>query len=102
MRVLWEEGALNDLAEIIEYISQDNPDAAAETAERILEAAGQLAEAPALGRPGRVLNTRELIVAGTPYLIPYRVKHGDVQILRVFHTAQRAPSRWEKGPSRTR
>ncbi len=102
MRVLWGEGALNDLAEIVEYIGQDNPDAAAETAERILTVVGQLADAPALGRPGRVPKTRELIVAGTPYLVPYRVKRGDVQILRVFHTAQRTPLRWEGRPSRKR
>lgn len=100
MRILWEEGALNDLAEIVEYIGQDNPVAASETAERILEAVGHLVGAPALGRMGRVPNTRELMVAGTPYLIPYRFEQGDVQILRVFHAAQRLPSQWERTPPR--
>ena len=28
---------------------------------------------PAIGRPGRVLGTRELVIGGLPYVVPYRV-----------------------------
>jgi toxin ParE1/3/4 len=94
VRVLWEEGALRDLVGIFEYIAQDNPAAAAETSEQITEAVAQLRETPGLGRPGRVPNTRELMVPGTPYLVPYRAKRYEIQVLRVFHTAQRAPKEW--------
>ncbi len=96
MIILWEEDALNDLEAILRYIARDNPDAALQTADGILEAVGRLADSPALGRPGRVPKTRELIIAGTPYLVPYRVKGDKVQVLRVFHTAQRAPLRWQE------
>jgi toxin ParE1/3/4 len=51
-----------------------------------------LAEHPAMGRSGRVPGTRELIITGTPYLIPYRVKGKVVEILRVFHGSRRWPS----------
>ena len=94
MRVLWEEGALSDLMAIVGYIAQDNAVAAEETAGRITEAVALLRETPGLGRPGRVPNTRELVVAGTSYLVPYRVKRDEIQILRVFHMAQRAPNEW--------
>jgi plasmid stabilization system protein ParE len=40
---------------------------------------------------GRVHNTRELIVSGTPLIIPYRVKNKNVEILRVFHSAMQWP-----------
>jgi addiction module RelE/StbE family toxin len=94
VRVVWEEEALHDLEEIYAYIAQDNPGAAAETAMRITEAVGCLGEAPGMGRPGRVPNTRELVVSGTPYLVPYRAKRLEVQVLRVFHTSQRAEGKW--------
>lgn len=94
MKVVWEADALSDLEGIYAYIAQDNPDAAAETAERIVEAAGLLEAAPGIGRAGRVFGTRELVVSGTPYLIPYRVKRREVQVLRVFHASQRAPAQW--------
>jgi len=39
-----------------------------------------------LGRPGRVLGTRELVVPDTSYIIPYRVRGNTLEVLRVFHT----------------
>lgn len=53
-----------------------------------------LAEQPSMGRPGRVPGTRELIVAKTRYIVPYRVRGETVEILRVFHTLRRLPDRW--------
>ncbi len=61
---------------------------------RVMEAVGRLGETPGMGRPGRVPNTRELLVSGTPYLVPYRVKRAEVQILRVFHASRRAEGKW--------
>ena len=94
MNLVWEEDALSDLEGIYEYIAQDNSGAATETTERITEAVALLEESPGMGRPGRVPNTRELVVSGTSYIVPYRVRRRDIQILRVFHTAQRAPDKW--------
>jgi toxin ParE1/3/4 len=47
-----------------------------------------------MGRPGRVTGTRELVVDGTPYILPYRVRNRVVQILRVLHGARRWPQRF--------
>jgi addiction module RelE/StbE family toxin len=70
-----------------EYIARDNPAAATRVVKSILAAVERLAEYPAMGHPGRVPGTRELIVSRTPYIIPYRVRGDVVELLRVFHAA---------------
>jgi plasmid stabilization system protein ParE len=37
---------------------------------------------------GRIPDTRELVVVDTPFIVPYRVRDGDVEILAVFHSAR--------------
>lgn len=92
MRIEWTRPAFNDLQDAGEYIAKDNPSAAARMAFRVQEAVESLADQPNLGRPGRVLNTRELVVTGTPFLVVYRVHLGGLQVLRVLHHARRWPS----------
>jgi len=58
---------------------------------RIRAVVQRLATTPALGRPGRVAGTRELVVPGTPYIVPYRITGDIVQIITVLHSAQRWP-----------
>ena len=59
----------------------------------IVEAVDKLRDHPHLGRPGRIAGTRELVIAETPYIIPYRVVDDDVQILAVIHGARRWPDK---------
>ena len=79
------------LEDIREHIAVDNPAAAIRIVERIRSAVTRLAASPALGRPGRVVGTRELVISGTPYIVPYRVKGDIVQIITILHGAQRWP-----------
>lgn len=92
MRLRWTRAAERDLDDIADYIGQDSPAAAARV---VLELIDQieviLVEHPAAGRPGRVLGTRELVIGGLPYVVPYRVRERDVEILRVLHTSRRWP-----------
>ena len=92
MRVKWLKTALANLNAEAEYISQDNPAAAARTVAAIVQATGHLKQFPASGRPGRVSGTRELVVSGTPYIVPYRVRGTAIELLRVFHSARKWPS----------
>jgi plasmid stabilization system protein ParE len=94
MRVRWLRTALLNLDEEASCIAADEPAAARQVVARMLDAVAQLADQPGLGRPGRIPNTRELVVARTRYLVPYRVKRDAVEILRVFHTSRRFPKRW--------
>lgn len=91
MIIRWLDDAVNDLQSLRHYIAQDNDVAASRVVKRILQAIDILSEQPGIGRQGRVLNTRELIVSGTPYLVPYRVKNEVIEILRVFHCAMQWP-----------
>jgi toxin ParE1/3/4 len=93
-RIKWLKTALKNLDEEISYIASDDPAAARLVTRRIAEAVALLATQPAIGRPGRVAGTRELLVPKTRYLIPYRVRRGVVEIMRVFHTSRRLPKRW--------
>lgn len=81
------------LEDIRERIAADNPTAATRMIERIRAAVKRLAASPALGRPGRVAGTRELVIPHTPYIVPYRVNGDVVQIITILHSAQRWPDR---------
>ena len=93
MRVRWLRRALRNLDEEAEYIARDNPDAAARIVHRIAASVDRLANHPASGRTGRVPGTRELVVSGTPYIVPYRVRDEAVEILRVFHASRKWPEK---------
>jgi toxin ParE1/3/4 len=93
VRARWLRRALRNLAEEADYIARDDPDAAARTVQRIATAVEQLTNHPASGRIGRVPGTRELIVTGTPYIVPYCVRGDAVEILRVFHGARKRPDK---------
>jgi addiction module RelE/StbE family toxin len=87
----WTSPALQDLVAAGEYIAQENPKAAQRIAVRVQEAVEHLREHPNLGRPGRLSDTKELVVSGTPFIVVYWIKTGAVQILRLLHHAQRWP-----------
>jgi addiction module RelE/StbE family toxin len=91
VRVRWTRSAVRQLAAIGAYIAESNPQAAWRVEVRLREAVARLAQFPAMGRPGRIAGTRELVVPGTPYIVPYRVSGGHVDILAVFHAAQNRP-----------
>ncbi|MBC7842029.1 MAG: type II toxin-antitoxin system RelE/ParE family toxin [Gemmatimonadaceae bacterium] len=94
MRVRWLHNALRNLDEEASFIATDDPAAARLVVQRVLDATALLAEQPGMGRHGRVSGTRELTVAETRYLVPYRVRGETVEILRVSHTSRRLPDRW--------
>lgn len=94
MRVKWLRTANRNLDDAMEYISRENPCAAQELYCYIRSYVAKLAHHPEMGRPGRVLGTRELVIERYPYVIPYRVCNDEVQIIRVFHTSQQLPQRW--------
>ena len=94
MRVRWLRRALRNLEEEADYVARDDPQAAAQVVERITTSVDLLASQPALGRTGRVPGTRELIITGTPYIVPYRVRDDTVEILRMFHGARRWPEKF--------
>ena len=92
MRLRWTRRAERDLDEIASYIGQDSPAAAARVILELIDRVeSSLTKRPAIGRAGRVLGTRELVMGELPYVVPYRVREQDIEILRVLHTSRRWP-----------
>ena len=92
MIIFWTGPALDDLAALHSHISNDDPAAADAMVARIVGLVEhQLPSMPASGRLGRVPKTRELVIVGSPYYVPYRVVGDRLEILRVIHGARLWP-----------
>jgi addiction module RelE/StbE family toxin len=91
VRLVWAQYALEDRRAIYDHIEADDPQAAALVDRRIAEAVVRLIDFPESGRPGRVEDTRELVVGRTSCIVAYRILGETVRILRVLHGAQLWP-----------
>lgn len=94
VRVKWLRAANRNLDAAANYVAKEDPDAAQEMYAHIRGRVAELAKRPEMGRPGRVFGTRELVIERYPYIVPYRIRGREVQIIRVFHTSQRPPEAW--------
>ena len=97
MKILWSPLARRDLVHVEAHIRRDDPRAAVAVADMIKRATRNLADFPGSGRPGRWPGTRELVVPGTPYIIPYTVRNEEVWIIAVLHVARRWPEPPDEG-----
>lgn len=92
MKVRWLTSALRDVEEIYEYVSITKQDA--DLAKRVIatirDSVTPLSQFPQMGKPGRLQDTRELIIPRTPFVVVYRVT-AQVEILLVHHSAKRWP-----------
>jgi toxin ParE1/3/4 len=91
VKIVWTEPARQDLRQAFIYIAKDSPKAAAKVLSLIKERTVLLQDNPLLGRMGRVDGTRELVITDSPYILPYRLKESQIQILAVFHSARQWP-----------
>lgn len=94
MKIRWTRLARADIDAAYEYVAADSEQAADHLLETIEKAAVVLARHPMAGRQGRVSGTRELVVAGTQWILPYRVRRGFVDILAVIHGARKWPDKF--------
>jgi toxin ParE1/3/4 len=95
MDIVWRRQAARDLEHAFDFVLRHDPGAAWSLCDRIERRVAQLGDHPYIGRPGRVAGTRELVVAGTPYIIAYRVARSRVDILAVIHASRRWPEAFE-------
>ena len=94
MKVEWLRTALKNLDDEARYIAKDNPHAAARFVKTIKASVEQLSQFPSMGHEGRLPGTREWPVPDLPYVIPYRIRLGKLQVLRIFHTRRLPPNTW--------
>ena len=95
MIIVWRSQADRDLHRIFDFVLEHDPEAAGRLGDRIERRIGQLRDHPYMGRPGRVGGTRELVVAGMPYIVAYRVAGTRIDILAVLHASRRWPATFE-------
>lgn len=91
MRIAWTPAAADDLEQISNYLYEQNPAAAVRLVRQIYSAAFALQKFPNQGRPGKKEGTRELVLAGLPYIIIYEISGQTLRMARVLHGAQRWP-----------
>ena len=90
MIVCWTLRALADLRRIADHIALANPAAASSLVADTRRQVEQLHRFPLLGRIGVYQDTRELVVHRN-YLVTYRVRADEVQVLQVWHVARNRP-----------
>jgi toxin ParE1/3/4 len=93
LRIIWTERALIHIDAIGAYLDERNSAARVRILGAIGKGVERLALHPFSGRVGRAPRTRELVVPRTPYVVAYRVRGENVEILAVIHGAQRWPKR---------
>ena len=87
--------ASSDLDSIHEYYqSRLGPAAADAVLAQIIEALEPLATFTGLGRPSQTPDVRELILGQLPFIAPYRLAYGEVQVLRILHQRIERPQDW--------
>jgi toxin ParE1/3/4 len=95
--IIWSPTALEHLQAIYEYILADSPVAALDVHEEIERMVELLQDNPRLGHPGRVADTRELVVPAYPtYIIVYELHGHRIHILAVMHGRQQWPESFEE------
>lgn len=98
MKLQWTTQTLQDIRYIHDYIAEDDPQAAKRMVTRIKEAGLQLQKYPQPGKPGRVPDTRELILAKSPYILAYIWAKDSIQVASVLHSAMRWPDSFQDLP----
>lgn len=89
-KIEFSKKAFEDLESIKKYIYENNELAAQKVVSYIVERIETIiANNPGVGRAGRVLGTRELVLTKYLYIIPYFVKDNIVYIIRVLHTSRK-------------
>jgi toxin ParE1/3/4 len=93
MSLIWSRRSQANLKSILKRIAEDDPVAAAGLVEKIVGSAeATLDENTMAGRSGRIEGTREW-VAHKRYIVVYRIKENQVQVITVRHTSPSWPRR---------
>ncbi|WP_150748244.1 type II toxin-antitoxin system RelE/ParE family toxin [Pseudomonas fluorescens] len=93
--VVLTEKAESDLEAIHEYYQGVmGAEAATEIISSILQSFHQLEQFPGSGRPSVMPDVRELVLGQYPFIAPYRLMHGQIQVLRVLHQRAERPQDW--------
>jgi len=91
VKIRWTAVAADDLKSVHEYLSERAPTQADGMVDRILAGIDVLEQYPNLGRQGRLEGTRELVITGTPFIVIYRLRESQLEVLGILHAARKWP-----------
>ena len=85
MKIIWSRESLQQLIEIENYISRDNPERAVQFINRLIDRAGKIKDYPYKGRVVPEFSLNEIReVFEKNYRIVYRISEKQIEILTVF------------------
>ena len=85
MKVIWSKESLQQLIEIEQYISRDNPERAVQLINRLIDRAEKIKDYPYKGRVVAEFSLNEIReVFEKSYRIVYRISENQIEILTVF------------------
>jgi toxin ParE1/3/4 len=88
MRIRYTPRALDDIADILNYLERQSPQGARNVARAMYKTVELIGQFPQSGRPVE-LGVRVLPVGPYPYLIYWSAEADDVWIVHIRHTARR-------------
>lgn len=91
MIIVWAKPARTSFLAHMDYLLDRSPSGAANVSAAVMAQIKLLEQSPYMGRPGRVENTRELVISKYPYIVCYRVVVDIIEILYVHHSRQDWP-----------
>jgi toxin ParE1/3/4 len=89
--VRYSAPALSEIDAIFDYIAKDNPSAAADVLAAIAEAVELLALYPRKSRRTQQRGLRAIPLSGYPYIVFFKIKRGELEVVHVLHGARRHP-----------
>jgi len=90
-RLEWSPRAGSDLLAIETFYADFSQITADRVMAEIRRSALRLEAYPAIGRPGQVRGTRELVIVSYPFTLVYRIIGSRVRVGRVLHQHQKYP-----------
>lgn len=91
LSIFYAVPARADINDIYRYIAKDNPRAARDVVAAIEEAVELLSQYPYKSRKTRQRGMRAMPLSQYPYIIFFKIRRGELEVLHVLHGARRHP-----------
>ena len=91
MKIRWSPEATDDFSKLLSTSASRIQSAVERSARTIFNGISPLESFPERDRPGRVKDTRELVLAPLPFVVVYRVRGFAIEVAPVLHGSQHWP-----------
>ena len=83
-----------DIRLAVDFVRKEDPRAADNLIVAVQKSLRLIENNPNVGRFDPEDGTREWSIPNWPYLIPYRVKANEIEVLHLWHTRRNKPGSW--------